>query len=135
MSIFLWIQGWSTGYKLETTCAFTFTKNRTRGGCSSTFPPRRPLPTGRCSRKEDDNNNQMLKGTIFSRFSFVLSPRIVAYVEEIDSAKERRGGATQRSLNPGKEGTEQRRGRSPCHVARAWRSVSGAALRRKRRRQ
>ncbi|TNN60307.1 hypothetical protein EYF80_029472 [Liparis tanakae] len=43
-----------------------------------------------------------------------VSRRIVAhYIEEIDSAEERRGGATRRSLNPGKEGPreEERRGR------------------------
>lgn len=69
-------------------------------------------PPGRWSWKVKDRNNQFLEVIIFS-LSLSLSPRIVAYIEEIDSAEERRGGATQRSLNPGKEGPreEERRGR------------------------
>lgn len=59
---------------------------------------------------------------LFSHF-LSLSLRIVAYTEKVDNAEERRGGATQRSLNPGKEGPreEERRGEaaSPRHVARA----------------
>lgn len=58
-------------------------------------------PPGRWSWKVKDRNNQFLEVIIFS---LSLSPRIVTYTEDIDSAEERRGGATQRSLNPGKEG-------------------------------
>lgn len=73
-------------------------------------------PPGRWSWKVKDRNNQFLEVIIFSlslSLSLSLSPRIVAYTEEIDSAEERRGGATRRSLNPGKEGPreEERRGR------------------------
>jgi len=96
-------------------------------------------PPGRWSWKVKGRNNQLLEVIIFSLFflSLSLSPRIVAhYIEEIDSAEERRGGATRRSLNPGKEGPrEERRGgfASSRHVARARSSVTGGSLRRKRR--
>lgn len=71
-------------------------------------------PPGRWSWKVKDRNNQFLEVIIFSlSLSLSLSPRIVAYIEEIDSPEERRGGATQRSLNPGKErpSEQERRGR------------------------
>lgn len=88
-------------------------------------------PPGRWSWKVKDRNNQFLEVIIFS---LSLSPRIVAYIEEIDSAEERRGGATQRSLNPGKEGpTEERPLRLVTWPGRRARSAARAALRRKRR--
>lgn len=70
-------------------------------------------PPGRWSWKVKDRNNQFLEVIIFSlslslSLARFLSPRIVVYIEEIDSAEERRGGATQRSLNPGKEGPRDR---------------------------
>lgn len=70
-----------------------------------------------------------------SRF-LSLSPRIEAYVEEIDSPEERRGGATRRSLNPGKEraSEHERRGRLPLSRGPGTeRRQRRAALRRKGR--
>lgn len=96
-------------------------------------------PPGRWSWKVKDRNNQFLEVIIFSlslSLSLSLSPRIVAYTEEIDSAEERRGGATQRSLNPGKEGPreEERRGRfASSRGPGAGQRQRRGSLRRKRR--
>lgn len=89
-------------------------------------------PPGRWSWKVKDRNNQILDDIIFS---LSLSPRIVAYIEKIDSPEERRGGATQRSLNPGKErrASKRREAASASHVDQARSSVSGAVLLRKPR--
>lgn len=88
-----------------------------------------------------DKNNQFLEVIIFSLSlpRFLRSPRIEAYIEHIDSPDERRGGATRRSLNPGKEKdrvSSRGEAASARHVAEARSGVSGvsgAALRRKRR--
>ncbi|KAI9531018.1 hypothetical protein NQZ68_000510 [Dissostichus eleginoides] len=61
---------------------------------------------------ESTRNSSKLTAVVFSA-GYPTTSEIVAYIEEIDSDEERRGGATRRSLNPGKEGPreEERRGR------------------------
>lgn len=47
-------------------------------------------------------------------FSLSLPPRIASYIEEADGAEETWGGATRRSLNPGKEGPREAERRGRC---------------------
>lgn len=92
-------------------------KNRTRCYCSGTFPSRRPPPLLDAGRGKVKRRGFFLFSVVvvgcYYFLRLPLSPRIEAYIEEIDSPGERRGGATRRSLNPGKEraSERERRGR------------------------